>query len=232
MAQFNHWELGGSGQWMQGGMTMVGDMFNHALQAKVAGLCSELANLLAAQSLIPSAGSNQVQRPHNRQQQSSTNTVSLSASTQSLSSIGNWWPAELGSPGASGAQNNIRYAYFPEKHRLAVDLHGRISVYDTLDHRISGISQQQSGNTSVTFTSQHGVVPLTALPLISKVNDIVEQNSQTGRQSPIQPSGDVSTVAQKEDIFLKIERLANLKAKGILSEEEFISKKAELLSRL
>ena len=27
MAQFNHPELGGMGQWSQGGMTMVGDMF-------------------------------------------------------------------------------------------------------------------------------------------------------------------------------------------------------------
>ena len=40
MAQFNHWELGGGGQWMQGGMTMVGDMFNHGLKAKVDNLCS------------------------------------------------------------------------------------------------------------------------------------------------------------------------------------------------
>src|SRR6476620_12596568 len=29
MAQFDHRELGGAGQWMPGGMTMVGDMFNH-----------------------------------------------------------------------------------------------------------------------------------------------------------------------------------------------------------
>jgi hypothetical protein len=29
MAQFNIPELGGGGQWMQGGMTMVGDMFNY-----------------------------------------------------------------------------------------------------------------------------------------------------------------------------------------------------------
>ena len=34
MAQFYCPELGGNGQWMRGGMTMVGDMFNHALKAK------------------------------------------------------------------------------------------------------------------------------------------------------------------------------------------------------
>jgi hypothetical protein len=38
MAQFDHRELGGAGQWMPGGMTMVGDMFNHGLKAKVDGL--------------------------------------------------------------------------------------------------------------------------------------------------------------------------------------------------
>src|ERR1700704_5137680 len=40
MAQFEHGELGGKGQWMRGGMVMVGDMFTHALKAEVDGLCS------------------------------------------------------------------------------------------------------------------------------------------------------------------------------------------------
>ena len=35
MAQFNCPELGGSGQWMRGGMTMVGDMFNNGLKNTV-----------------------------------------------------------------------------------------------------------------------------------------------------------------------------------------------------
>jgi hypothetical protein len=34
-AQFSHPELGGMGQWMAGGMLMIGDMFNHELKAKV-----------------------------------------------------------------------------------------------------------------------------------------------------------------------------------------------------
>ena len=45
MAQFSHPELGGNGQWMRGGMTMVGDMFNPGLQATVSGICSELSAL-------------------------------------------------------------------------------------------------------------------------------------------------------------------------------------------
>jgi hypothetical protein len=36
----------------------------------------------------------------------------------------------------------------------------------------------------------------------------------------------------EDDIFAKIERLAALHAKGILTDEEFSTKKAELLARL
>ena len=61
MAQFDHRELGGTGQWMPGGMTMVGDMFNHGLKAKVDGLCSELSQILAGQPFVPFAASFQSQ---------------------------------------------------------------------------------------------------------------------------------------------------------------------------
>src|SRR3974377_450193 len=54
MAQFNLPEFGGSGQWMRGGMTMVGDMFNNSLKATVDNLCSELSNILAGQPGIVS----------------------------------------------------------------------------------------------------------------------------------------------------------------------------------
>ncbi|MDU0354702.1 hypothetical protein RS130_12935 [Paraglaciecola aquimarina] len=47
MAQFNCPELGGSGQWMRGGMTMVSDLFNYSLKMTVDNLCNELANGLA-----------------------------------------------------------------------------------------------------------------------------------------------------------------------------------------
>lgn len=46
MAQFDHPELGGMGQWSAGGMIMIGDMFNNGLKAQVAGLCTELAAAL------------------------------------------------------------------------------------------------------------------------------------------------------------------------------------------
>src|SRR5271169_2833440 len=61
-AQFNHPDLGGMGQWLQGGMIMVGDMFNQGLKHRVDALCNELAGLLRDQQLLKvNAGSFQSQ---------------------------------------------------------------------------------------------------------------------------------------------------------------------------
>ncbi len=152
MTQFNLPELGGNGQWMRGGMTMVGDMFNNSLKATVDNLCSELSHLLASQPGIVA--------PVSQSQSQSQGGATSGARVMPQSSFpsGMWWPSELGNPSSSGAQNSLRYAYFPNAHRLAIDYGGRVEVYDTLDHNIQGFGQQQSGDASVTFTSQYGVV--------------------------------------------------------------------------
>ncbi len=77
-----------------------------------------------------------------------------------------WWPEELGeNPNSAGGQNETRYAFFGGKNRLAVDLgDGQVQIYDTGDHRISGVQQHQSGgDRKVTFTSQNGEVALDQL---------------------------------------------------------------------
>ena len=61
MAQFNHPEFGGSGQWMPGGMTMLSDMFNHTLKGRVEGLCDDLAHLVAHPPDLMHGGSFQSQ---------------------------------------------------------------------------------------------------------------------------------------------------------------------------
>jgi len=157
MAQFRHPELGGPGQWMRGGMTMVGDMFHTGLKAKVDGLCTELSGLLADQTVSAPAPA----------------PVGGSWGQGGLPPVrggsGSWWPAGLGSPNSSGGQNDVRYAYFAGPRRLAVEADGRVTVYDTLDHQIGGVSQQQGSARpgSLTFTSQHGTVDLDSLPVVS-----------------------------------------------------------------
>jgi hypothetical protein len=147
MAQFDHPEFGGPGQWMGGGMTMVSDMFNDTLKARVAALCTDLSKVVANNP-------------------APAEPVSLFVSPDASVSR-QWWPSDLGSPTSAGSQNNVRYAYFAESRRLAIELHGAVTVYDTLDHRISGFSQQQSHAGSISFRSQHGLVDVGALPVVS-----------------------------------------------------------------
>lgn len=74
-----------------------------------------------------------------------------------------WWPGDLGSPATSGAQNGLRYAFFPDKHRLLVERDGQVATYDSGDHRIGGVLQADGGTQSLTFTSQDGDVDLGSL---------------------------------------------------------------------
>ena len=155
-AQFNHPDFGGMGQWSQGGMIMIGDMFNNGLKYKVSQLCDELSGLLRHQPLFAPA-------PSQSQMQSQGGGVSFFVQGSSSS----WWPADLGAPSSTGAQNDLRYAYFPATRRLAIQQGDTIRVYDTGDHMIGGFSQQQSGDQSLTFTSQFGLVRVADLPLVS-----------------------------------------------------------------
>ncbi len=251
MAQFSHPEFGGMVQWSKGGMTMVGDMFNHALKAKVDALGSELAGLLATQPELLRRSSHQSQH-QSHGSQSTCGDVSLFVSSGGRRP-GAWWPAELGTPAATGAQNDVRYAYFPALRRLAVQIHGRMTLYDSGDHHITGVSQQQSAGASLTFVSQKGLVRIADLRVVP-VPSGEERGGEEMGEEPIastkpaakarhdddgagttslspQPKP-VPDAAPADDIFVKIERLADLRNKGILSEDEFTAKKAELLDRL
>ncbi len=207
MAQFSCPELG-SGQWMRGGMTMVGDMFNHALKAKVNDLCSELSAALAKEELFEPVA-------------------------ESGSMSGSWWPPALGTPSSRGAQNHIRYAVFPQTRRLAVERAGRITIYDTGDHRIGGVSQQQGGETSLSFSSQHGTITTSSLPVVSGDPEAPQESRNfadpptSAKTPPVQSSNPSSS-----DITGLLEKLGKLRDSGVLTDGEFAAKKKDLLARL
>ena len=197
-------------------------------------MCSELSQLLATQPFVPFPAGLQSQRQGGSQHEgvrdfSDMGSVSLFVPESPGRASGQWWPAELGFPNGTGAQNQVRYAYFNQEHRLAVELNGRVTVYDTLDHQIGGVSQQQGRGGSLTLTSQHGTVSVSTLPVVSV--DGVQTETPEPRVAPASEPYRPDS-APETDIFTKIERLAELHQKGILSSEEFAAKKTELLSRL
>ena len=230
MAQFNCPELGGSGQRMQGGMTMVGDMFNYGLKNTVNNLCAELSSALANNQMFPV----------------------VPAGTKNSNQ---WWPTDLGSPFSSGSQNNTRYAVFP--NRLAIQLNGQVTVYDTLDNNIGGVSQQQGGDNSLTFSSQYGTIAVNTLPIISGPGIPQQKQTNFAQPAPVsnqfdQPNdsnvGNVNNnvtdngsnyindpsinQSSTDGIVTLIEKLAKLHEAGALTDDEFNTKKSELLSRI
>jgi hypothetical protein len=237
MAQFSHGEFGGSGQWMRGGMTMIGDMFNGYLKGRVDSLCSEIANILANQPGLLQSGSFQSQSQGGSSYQNQTHGgVRGQSSLFVPDPEDNWWPSELGSPSATGNQNNVRYAYFWNIRRLAVKTGGEVWVYDTQDHNIGGFGQQQGPNGSITFSSQYGTVDLLRLPLVSRNGQpVVQPANVPPAYTPPPPSVQNSPLpggASTHDIVSALEKLGDLRSKGILTDAEFAAKKAELLSRL
>jgi hypothetical protein len=138
---------------------MIGDMFNDALKARVTALCSELSAQLDREP----AEKTTAQR--SSQTETSHDEVSLFIPAGGSRSD-DWWGADLGTAGATGSQNDIRYACFPASRRLAVKIGDRVRIYDTGDHEIGGISQQQSGDSSLTFVSQRGLVRVSELRVV------------------------------------------------------------------
>jgi hypothetical protein len=272
MAQFHHPEFGGSGQWMRGGMIMISDMFNSGMKSRIDDLCGDLATLVASQPDLVLSGSFQSQSqgaPSFQRGQQQSHGGSHSASSQGASLFvpsaagpsGHWWGAELGAPAGTGAQNNVRYAWFPASRRLAIEVHGQVTIYDTLDHQIGGFSQQQSQGSSITFTSQHGAIELSSLPVVSgeSAEGVSHQRNSTTQSAPpthtshlapppsmpegaeIPPRPEAPRAATPEfaatspggvDIFAALEKLAELHGKGVLTDEEFAAKKTDLLGRI
>jgi hypothetical protein len=180
MAQFNHPEFAGPGQWMRGGMTMVSDMFNNRLKARVDALCEDLSNVVTSEpDLVPTGGGRQSQsqgggadparEPTSQRARGPTERFGRASVfvPPTTGTPRQWWPSELGMPDSTGAQDGARYAYFAAARRLAIDVHGTITVYDTLDHLINGFSQQQSVGGTLSFSSQHGLIDVADLPIVS-----------------------------------------------------------------
>ncbi|MEN3212971.1 SHOCT domain-containing protein [Methylorubrum populi] len=226
MAQFDHPDLGGFGQWSRGGMVMVGRMNDHALKARVDALCTELAAALPLSGFREEAAS------------------------------GNWWPDELGLPSSAGAQNTTRYAFFPEHRRLAIETDGRLTLYDTGERIVTGASQQQGGSSSLRFSGPQGSFSIEDLTPVEREAAVAPSAPTAGAASsassaamsgssafaappaapePPSPSPSPSPAASgtgSADILSVLERLAELHKKGVLTEAEFSAKKAELLARL
>jgi hypothetical protein len=150
----------------------------------------------------------------------------------------------------------VRYAYFANIHRLAVKTGNQVWVYDTLNHLIGGFSQQQGSGSSIAFSSQFGTVDLSNLPVVSRdgqpfpaasnpvasthsdpvasthSDPVASSHSDPVASSHSDPVASLGNAPIGVDVLTILERLGELREKGIVSDDEFKQKKADLLSRL
>lgn len=172
------------------------------------------------------------------------------------SGANDWWPPDLGA-GSIGAQNSIRYAYFPGARRLAVNVDGQVTIYDTGELQIGEFLQPQREGQSLLLNSQFGLVSVADLPVVSGIDrssgtvlmDATGSGSGAIKLETVKSAQppDVATnratapasaghtgdaVSRPVEVLSLIEEIAELHSKGVLTDAEFETKKAELLSRL
>jgi hypothetical protein len=227
MAQFNLPELGGQGQWMSGGMTMVGDMFNNGLRGTVDKLCNELAKLVTTTVLFED-----VDDPADVALAHEGTRVGTGAGNGFFSEPSSSWPAIFGSPTSTGSQNNFRYAYFAPVHRLVIEDNGKRTIYDTKHHQITGVSQQQGSTVSYRFMSQEGQVDVSALEVVSDPDAPKRAAPEIPYDATSNADPTSETKSPQDIVMATIVKLNALLERGQISEEEFTAKKKELLERL
>ena len=152
MAQFDHPDLGGRGQRM-GTRVMVGGR-DADLKARVTALFADLDAMVAHPSERNTMDPMKPMEP-----------MKPMAPMKPMKGVDVDAPKEWGQPSSTGGQNDVKYAYFPDPKRLVVEQNGRRTVYDTADHRITGVAQDQSDASAgrLVFTSQNGTVATNSL---------------------------------------------------------------------
>ncbi|MBB5222215.1 hypothetical protein HNP73_002151 [Amaricoccus macauensis] len=211
-ARFDVPELGGVGQWARDGSVITGDMLDTDLKARVDALCRELAPLVT----LPGLAEPEAPR----------------SDPKIGGGVGSGWPTWPGVASASGAQNDLRYAVFPGRRRLAVARGEAMTAHCVGEPATGGVSR--SDGTPRSVTGRSGSVSAGDCPDDRPV--VEPRGASTGAGAPTAEEagrrGAPAAPTRLADPVVLIERLADLHARGILTDGEFAKKKAELLARL
>lgn len=99
-AKLSHPELAGAGQWTPGDRA----------KGRVDALCKEITTVLAQDPGPLQPG----HLPSCTQEAAADQSEGRAFGQSRLFVPVHWWPEELGTPSATGTQNNVRYAYFAD----------------------------------------------------------------------------------------------------------------------
>ena len=231
-----------------GGMTMVSDMFNNYLKGRVDGLCSELSRLIASQPDMIRSGSFQSQSQGIQRQDGGglqhQQSAGYGGSNQQQTAAG---PVGHREPVCSGRPRHLwRLVARRSLGSPTVPVLRTTSAMPSSHGPAPGHRSEWQGDGIRHARSPDQRVLAAAIP--RRIPHLCEPARPGCRRHPpgcLGRWGSAAGVAaraggarqhsspsREADVFATIEKLAQLHAKGILSEEEFSAKKAELLSRL
>ena len=75
----------------------------------------------------------------------------------------------------SGSSAEMRYAYFPQNRRLAVEWRGVVTIYDTAEYQFRGMLQAHPAESvGMSILTQRGRVRLTDLASVSAPTPVSE----------------------------------------------------------
>lgn len=107
--------------------------------------------------------------------------------------------------------------------RLAIRRCDRVAIYDTGEHRISGVSQQQGNTDSVAFTSQRGALDLTSLRRLDP-----DPTAHTGAAPVDEASLEAARQPDPRAVFAHHEMQAKAGSVGPTEILDILAKLAEL----
>ncbi len=82
--------------------------------------------------------------------------------------VNSCWPLELGIASTSGSSPDMRYAYFPQNRRLAVEWHGVLTIYDTAEFQFRGMLRAHASEAiGISILTQRGRIRLSDLATVS-----------------------------------------------------------------
>ncbi len=251
MAQFNIPEFGGSGQWMSGGMTMVSDMFNYGLQSTVSNLCAELSNAmqnaLFFQSPARIGGGGGAQwwpaelgQPASSGGQNAMRYAYFPDSRRLVVDLGDGSPAIVldtldhsiggfsqqqsgGSDPFQGLSFGSQYGTFPVSSLPRVSPAPASFAPEPTLPNPTDYSQQPPLDQMQLQIQQ---------PYRTDLAPVSAPAPSAPEPAPAASGGGDTWRSDPASVIDAIERLGALRQSGVLTEEEFAAKKAELLARL
>jgi hypothetical protein len=249
-AQFSHPEFGGMGQWSRGGMIMIGDMFNNGLKYRVDALANDLSGIATdsgsfAQAPRGSARGGSDWWPDGLGSPSSVGAQNdmryavfpgsrrLAVDRGGRVTVYDTGDHNIG--GASQQQGGGQNLSFSSQYgtvtldSLSVVEGDGGSTQPQQQSQPQGWSNQSQSSGSGQWQGQGGQWQDQA-PVYAP--DPAPRAEEPAFEPEVRPQAAPQGGQAGGDPLALLERLAELRDKGVLSDEEFAAKKAEILSRL